>query len=270
MARIELPLWVIVAAGWLLLVRRGGEHRSMALVRLCVASTCAWLAEQTLIRAHGYHFYPQDWIVTVGTVPVVLSLWWGLSITTAYSITRPDTAPRRAGLLAAALVLADAAIVLPWLVAADACRFNGPGPFDVPPIGLVGPAITAYAIGPVLRYLRQRTWQSTFTDALAAVATVHAAVLIGWHAGLKFLEAPWPGWATTALAIAIASLATWVLVPRATPARRTYGVVRSFGLGPVAAGLARAGVGPWHWIWAAIVALPYMTAQRGGDRGSSK
>lgn len=270
MARIELPLWVMVIAGWLLLLRQPDARQ---LVRLLAAAAVAWVGEQTLIRAHGYHFYSDEWLVVAGAVPLVVPMWWALAIVTAYDVTGHAKDPRYAAAFAALLVLGDAAILQPWLVSVGGCRWNGAGPFGVAPIGLLAPAIVAYATGDVLRRVERGPWQSVVVDGFAAVGTVHLAVLGAWHLGLKHLEGAWPVAATALVALAIAGLGAAILWTRPGRARRRYGVVRTFGVGPMFGGLAARGATPAQWVWTAALFVPSLVARTRAsdvDSGSSK
>ena len=270
MARIELPLWVMVIAGWLLLLRLPDRR---GLVRLLTVAAVAWAAEQTLLRAHGYHFYSSEWLVVAGAVPLVLPMWWALAIVTAYDVTEHASDPRYAAAFAGLLVLADAAILQPWLVSVGGCRWNGAGPFGVAPIGIVAPAIIAYASGGVLRRADRGPWQSVVVDGFAAVGTVHLAVLGAWHVGLKFLEGPWPAVATALVAVAIAALSAAIVWTRPGRARRRFGVVRTFGVGPMFGGLAARGAASAQWAWTAALFVPSLVARTRPsdvDNGSSK
>jgi hypothetical protein len=269
-ARIELPLWVMVLAGWLLMSQR---DRGPALRTLITTAAIAWVAEQTLLRAHGYHFYSAGWWIVLGAVPLVLPLWWALAITTAVEVTREASNPRRAAALAALLVLADAALVQPWLVTVGGCRWNGDGPFGVAAVGLLGPAILAYAVAPILRHAARRSWQSLTVDGFSAVGTVHLGVLATWHLGLKFTETQWPPAALVVTGVAIAGLATTILLTRPGPARRVFATTRSLWLGPVFGGLAGAGASVAQWVWSAALSLPSLSARtRAGssESGNSK
>jgi hypothetical protein len=210
-------------------VRRGPRPLA-ALGSYLLLAVAAWLGEATCIHAYGFYAYSSAWTLFVGPVPALVALIWPVVILSARDLARalaPGASATRVALLTAGVVLADAALIEPVAVRAGLWTWSAPGPFAVPPIGVLGWAFFTVAAALALERAR-------LLVALAPVVT-HALLVAAWWGALRWVSGPWPVWPVVA-GVWLASLGlTWrALVAPRVPAevvlRRAPGALFFFGL----------------------------------------
>lgn len=188
----ELACLAIVAFYLATRLGGGGSARSLAR-RYALLAAGAWAAEQSCIRLYGFYAYAPVWRWWLGDVPLTVTLIWPVVILSAREIAQ--TAGLRGNLAragAAAVVLADAALIEPTAVAAGLWSWTAPGVFGVPPIGLLGWAFFA----------------GLSDRVVGALLGTHLLLLAGWWGALRWVSVPLPGaWAAGAAWILSAALA---------------------------------------------------------------
>jgi hypothetical protein len=188
MSSIELPILAIVVA-WVVIGWPAPARRRAVLLRMAALAVAGWLAEQSMIRAHGYYFYPPGLSLQVGHVPLVVIVAWPVVLEGAFGIARRVTPDPWARVIATAvLVGCFAAVWQPLALHLQLVRWNATGPFGVPPIGMLGAAIFGGATARLVLEHENDTPIGTLADVLAAVGATHLFVLASWHAGLWRLE----------------------------------------------------------------------------------
>jgi hypothetical protein len=211
-------------------VRRDPQPLS-ALGRYLLLACVGWIGELTCIRAYDFYRYSSAWTLFVGPVPILVPLIWPVVILSALDLARalaPGASAVRVALLTAGVVLADAALIEPVAVRTGLWSWTSPGPFDVPPIGVLGWAFFTVAAA----YALER--RATLFVVVAPLVT-HALLLATWWGALRWVSAPLPAWPAV-VAVWLASLVlAWTArvapsVPAAVTLRRTPGAVFFFGL----------------------------------------
>lgn len=190
MPAIELPILAIVVA-WLVTGWPGPPHRREVLQRIAALAVAGWIAEQSMIRAHGYYFYPPGLSLQIGHVPLVVVLAWPVVLECSWSVARRVTRDAWArAITTGVLVGCFAGVWQPLAMHLHLVRWNAGGPFGVPPIGMLGAAIFGGAVARLVLDTRSETPVGALADVLAAVGATHVGVLASWHAGLWRLEHP--------------------------------------------------------------------------------
>ncbi len=171
------------------------------LLRYGLLAAAAWLGEDTCIRAYGFYEYSPGWSLRLDRVPVLVACIWPAVILSARDLAR-DLLPGRSRavpLVAAGIVLADAALIEPIAVHAGLWSWSVPGLFGVPPVGVYGWACFAGVSAAVLDVEERgtgffaRPW--LVAQLLAGVAHLHLMLLAAWWAALRWCSgpvAPWP------------------------------------------------------------------------------
>lgn len=201
-----------------------------ALGRYLLLALVAWVGEATCIRAYGFYGYSSAWTLVVGPVPLLVPLIWPVVILSALDLARglvPGASATRVALVTSGIVLADAALIEPVAVRAGLWSWTTPGPFDVPPIGVLGWAFFTLAAAFALERAR----------ALVVVAPLvtHALLLAAWWGALRWVSGPLPAWPAVVAVWAVSAVLTWRAlvaprVPLAFVLRRTPGALFFFGL----------------------------------------
>ena len=149
---MQLACLAIVALYVAVRMRRA-EDRVQVARRLALLVAASWLGEDSVIRAYGFYFYDARWDLFVDKVPLMIVIIWPVVVDSAWQLAR-RLAPSRVALAAAALVLADASLIEPIAVHAGLWRWTEAGLFAVPPIGILGWALFAFAA--IALWLRAR------------------------------------------------------------------------------------------------------------------
>ncbi len=232
--------------------RRRGEYLALA--------AGAWLGEDTVIRAYGFYAYtPGAWALWLDRVPLLVVLIWPVVIQTARQLARalrPD--PRAAGRLAAGIVLADAAFIEPVAVDAGLWHWTHPGPFQVPPIGVIGWALFAlpWLAGP------DRLRRRPALGVLVAPAFTHLALLLLWWGLFRWIDRPVPDALAAGLGLLVAAGVAGAARRRALPLSAL--LTRAPAAAIFFALLLRSPTaGPALWAWALAGALPYLVLLAG-------
>jgi hypothetical protein len=190
MSAIELPILAIVVA-WLVTGWPAPPHRREVLQRIAALAVAAWIAEQSMIRAHGYYFYPPGLSLQIGHVPLVVVLAWPVVLECSWSVARRVTRDTWARVITTGILVGCfAGVWQPLAMHLHLVRWNAGGPFGVPPIGMLGAAIFGGAMARLVLDTRSETPVAALADVLAAVGATHVGVLACWHAGLWRLEHP--------------------------------------------------------------------------------
>ena len=190
MSAIELPILAIVVA-WVVIGWPAPARRRAVLLRMAALAVAGWLAEQSMIRAHGYYFYPPGLSLQLGHVPLVVVLAWPVVLEAAWNVARRVTSDPWARVIATAVLVGClAGVWQPLAMHLHLVRWNASGPFGVPPIGMLGAAIFGGATARLVLDDENDTPIGKLADVLAAVGATHVGVLASWHAGLWRLEQP--------------------------------------------------------------------------------
>jgi hypothetical protein len=261
---VELPL-IAIAVAWAVVRLRGSASPRPVVRRLLALGIAVWLGAHTMIRAWGYYRYGDGWSVFVGHVPLAVVLMWAVAIDSAHLLARRLVAtPRACVVLTGVVVGLDAALVEPLAVHAGLWRWIAPGPFGVPPIGVLGWGLFAAAAAHMLLEDEDERPLGTLADALGSVGATHLLVVVAWHAGLHHAERVWPVGPTLAVAWIVAAVLAVLAWRRRGRIDLRLLVVRGpaavllFGL------LLATAAGPALWAWAAAFALPYGALLAGG------
>lgn len=201
-----------------------------ALGRYLLLALAAWIGEATCIRVYGFYAYSPAWTLFVGPVPALVALIWPVVILSARDLARalaPGASATRLALLTAGVVLADAALIEPVAVRAGLWTWTAPGPFDVPPIGVLGWAFFTVAAAFALE-------RAGLLVVLAPLVT-HALLLAAWWGALRWVSCPLPVWPVVVAAWLASLPLTWRAlvaprVPAAIVLRRAPGALFFFGL----------------------------------------
>jgi len=164
---MPVPLVELLSAGIVALYLthrcREAPRALPVLFRYLTVAAAAFLGEDSCIRLYGFYHYAPAWTLFLDQVPLLVALIWPAVIDSAWSIARPLVAsPRRAALLAAGIVAADAPLIEPIAVRAGLWEWHRPGLFGVPVVGILG-------------------WGFF---ALAALTSAYASAAAGLHARL--------------------------------------------------------------------------------------
>lgn len=210
---LELPILAIVVA-WIVLGWPAEHERRATAQRLAALAVAGWVAEQSMIRAHGYYFYPPGLSLQIGHVPLVVVLAWPVVLDASFTVARRVTNdPWTRVLATAALVGVLASVWQPLAVHLQLVRWNASGPLGVPPVAMLGTAIFGGATARLLLDTDAESPIGALADVLAAVGATHVGVLACWHAGLWRLEHPVEP-STVLLAAAIIGIGASVIVLR--------------------------------------------------------
>ena len=201
MIAIELISLAIVGSYVVVRARMDAEP-SAFLGRLAILMAASWAAENTVIHAYGFYAYSPEWSVFVDRVPLLVITIWPMVIHSAWDLAERLTSRRdRAPLVAALLVLADASLIEPIAVRAGLWHWTEPGLFEVPPIGILGWALFAWACLFVFHRMRA-PWALPIAPALT-----HPMLLGLWWALFRWINGAVPPWPVVALA---AGLSLWL------------------------------------------------------------
>ncbi|GAB5546080.1 MAG: carotenoid biosynthesis protein [Sandaracinaceae bacterium] len=202
---IAIELISLAIVGTYVVVRARIDPRPPAFLgRLAILMAASWLAENTVIHAYGFYAYSPEWSVFVDRVPLLVIAIWPMVIHSAWDLAeRLTSRPDRVPLLAALLVLADASLIEPIAVRAGLWWWTEPGLFEVPPIGILGWALFAWACLFVFHHRRLHTpWA-----LLIAPALTHPMLLALWWALFRWINTDVPPWPVVAVA---AGLSLWL------------------------------------------------------------
>lgn len=215
MIAIELVCLVIVGT-WLVVRARSDARPAAFLVRFALIMFASWLAENSVIHAYAFYAYSPRWTVFVDRVPLLVITIWPFVIHSAWDLARHLTArSERVPVVAALLVLADASLIEPIAVRAGLWWWTEPGLFAVPPIGIVGWALFAWACILVLeRRKLARAWVVAIAPAL-----IHPLLLVLWWSAFRWLNATVAPWPVVALAVALSLLLAFAAHRRGVGAR---------------------------------------------------
>ena len=214
---MELLCAAIVVQFVVIRARRDPEPRAF-LARLLALSLAAWIGEDTCIRLYGFYQYHPVWSLWADVTPLLVPLIWPVVIHSAWDLARLLLADRRrrVPLVVAALVLADASFIEPIAVAADLWHWTAPGPFGVPPIGVLGWAFFALlAVGMLERFpgLLQRP-QGWLAFLVAVPLGCHLLLLATWWGALRWLSGPIPDAPAVGLAVVVSLVLTTLALAR--------------------------------------------------------
>jgi hypothetical protein len=222
MAAFQVTCVVVVALYWAVRLARAGTaaERGRVASRLALLAVAGWVGEDTVIRAYGFYGYAPSWSLVLDRAPLLVACIWPIVIDSASQLAR-RIAPGRVVLAAAALVLADAALIEPISVRAGLWAWTRPGVFAVPPIGVVGWAMfagAAVAYFDALDRRRAPRWMDAGVIVVAPLAT-HAMLLAAWWGALKWASAPLSEWAAVAAAWVASAALAWTALRRRVGAR---------------------------------------------------
>ena len=221
MTAFQLTCVVVVAVYWTVrLARTPARARGRVAARLAILSVAGWIGEDTVIRAYGFYGYAPSWSLIVDRAPLLVACIWPIVIDSASQLAR-RIAPGRPVLAAAALVLADAALIEPISVRAGLWTWTQPGVFAVPPIGVAGWAMfagAAVAFFDAVDRRRAPPWVDAAVILVAPLAT-HAMLVAAWWGAFRWVSAPLPEWAAVAAAWAVSAALAWTAMRRGVGAR---------------------------------------------------
>lgn len=205
MTILEAAAYAIVALYVVVRARVDEDPRSF-LRNLALLAAAAWIGEDTCIRLYGFYAYDARWSVFLDRVPLAIVVIWPVVVHSATDLARAF-APRRAVVVAAAIVLADASLIEPIAVAAGLWSWTRPGPFDVPVIGVLG--WSYFALGACWA-MRRRPLLVLVAGPVAA----HALLLATWWGALRWAPPPTSETPFVVAAVA-ASIAATVAIAKA-------------------------------------------------------
>jgi len=245
------------------------QHREAgdrALGRWLGVALLAFATEASCIRLYGFYFYdPYRWHTYVVYLPIVVAAIWPMVIDSAYALSRGVLGKddRRAPLLGAAVVFADACLIEAIAVNSGLWAWTEPGFFGVPPIGVVGWAVFAGGIMAVWSLADRSRWsvgREIGATLLVPLAT-HAVLLAAWWGALRWVSAPLPDWAVAGVAALNGAVVTLEILRRRSaldipphvmllriPAALVFAWLLLFDVGAYAP----------LWIFAAAFAAPYI------------
>jgi hypothetical protein len=184
------------------------EARPIVLLRRAlIVAAAAWLAEDTSIRAYGFHEYGAGWWLLLDRVPLLVVLMWPVVAQSARDLAtclwagRDRPSALKVAFTVLGLVLADAALIQPIAVRSGLVRWTEPGLFGVPPIGMLGCA--AFAAIAVLVIERAAWEQRPRLEALALVAApagAHVLLFAAWWGAFRWVNVSIPPWLAVAVA----------------------------------------------------------------------
>jgi hypothetical protein len=196
MVALELSCVAIIGLYVLVRARRDPAPRAF-LGRLGLLMAASWLGENTVIHAYHFYAYSPRWSVFVDQVPLLVITIWPVVIHSAWDLAkRLSRRPERVPLVAAALVLTDASLIEPIAVRSGLWWWNEPGLFAVPPIGILGWALFAWACLLVFEHRRL----PMASALLIAPALVHPLLLAAWWGALRWINHTVPPWPVVAVA----------------------------------------------------------------------
>src|SRR5262245_60079881 len=177
--------------------------------RLFLLALSAWMAEDTCVRAYGFHTYRRDLWPLLDRVPLVIVLIWPVVIQSARDLGtclwrgRDRPSAERVALTVFGLVLADVALIEPIAVQSGLWRWAEPGLFAVPPIGMLGRALFAAIAAFVFERAAWlgRPWLEGLVLPIAPVGT-HVLLFGAWWCAFR--------WVNVALAAWPAAVVVWV------------------------------------------------------------
>jgi hypothetical protein len=220
-AAFQITCVVVVALYWgVRLARARPGDRGRIASRLAILSVAGWVGEDTVIRAYGFYGYAASWSLVLDRAPLLVACIWPIVIDSATQLAR-RIAPGRVVLAAAALVLADAALIEPISVRAGLWAWTQPGVFAVPLIGVVGWAMfagAAVAFFDAVDRRRGPAWADAAVVVVAPLAT-HGMLVAAWWGAFKWVSAPLPEWAAVAAAWGASVALAWTAVRRGVGAR---------------------------------------------------
>ncbi|MCB9731434.1 MAG: carotenoid biosynthesis protein [Deltaproteobacteria bacterium] len=261
---IELGCVAIIALYLGVRLRNDPDPRGF-LGRMALLMAASWIGEDTCIHLYGFYHYAPGWHLVVDQVPLLIVTIWPIVIHSAWDLARrlaranakslpgeAEPAPaaaalaRRAAVVGALVVLADASLIEPIAVRSGLWWWTEPGLFAVPPIGILGWAYFAGLAMALLSWprLRSPAQKAAAVLVLAPLGT-HLLLLATWWGALRWVNgdvAPWPVVAVAwALALALAAVAVrrragrtippWELLVRVPAAAFFFVLLAAHGAG---------------------------------------
>ncbi len=195
MIGVELLCLAVVVTYVLVRLARAGDAsaRHAFTVRFAALAVASFVAEDTVLRAYGFHAYATGWSARLDHVPLVIVLLWPVVIDSAATLARAVLAgaplrqrsSSRIALLGAAIVLADASLIEVIAARAGLWRWTEAGVFGVPVIGIAGWALFAFVAILVLE--RARAAARLAVVVLAPLAT-HALVVSSYWLAFRWIR----------------------------------------------------------------------------------
>lgn len=161
-----------------------GRAQGLAFLReYLLLVPAAWLAEDTAIHLYGFYAYASGWSLFVDRVPLMVVLIWPVVVLSAQEVAVRVLPGRRttSALLGAAIVVLDATLIESVSTRSGLWSWTEPGPFGVPPMGVLGWG--CFAIAATVARQKLPAW----TVPLAALAGTHALLLATWWGGLRWI-----------------------------------------------------------------------------------
>lgn len=254
MPYVEAACAVLLAAGVALRARAPGFGEWLK--DAPVVFVAAWLGEDTAIRAYDFYRYNPAWHGFIDVTPVIIPAIWVFVVLSARDLAR-QLAPKQLIAAGYALILLDATFIEPICTYAGLWRWNEPGPFAVPYIGLLG---WTFFGGSLLLCLDKLKGPQRWLSILLAPAAMHVLLTATWWSSLKWLggRAASDVGFTFAVFVALAALTAWVIstkrhasvelaliLPRLGPAAFFFALLTAYEAPLLLWLFAGAFVGPW-------------------------
>lgn len=182
------------------LSRRPEGGTAAWLARFVWLAAASALGEDSLIRLHGFYEYAPGYTVFCDRVPLLIVLIWPIVIDSAQvlaaglcrALGRP-AAGRDLAVLTGVIVWVDAWLIEPIATQCGLWRWNAPGLFAVPPIGVLGWAVfSGLAVAAYSAWLRARPsprWLLRVVGVtLLLIAATHAILTLAWWGLLRWLS----------------------------------------------------------------------------------
>lgn len=212
MVLVELACLGIVAMYVGLRLKQAAAARPIV-ERLLLLAAASFLGEDSVIRAYHFYGYSRGWHLFVDRVPLLIVLIWPVVIDSAWVLAHRIVGGSRRWVpfAASVFVLADASLIEPISVRCGLWSWSEPGLFAVPPIGVLGWALFAFAAISLLERA------GALAVVLAPLCT-HALLLASWWGALRWVSAPIGSFTAAAAAWALlvpATVLIWTLNLRA-------------------------------------------------------
>jgi hypothetical protein len=166
-----------------------------SLARAAVVSASAWMAEESCILLYRSYAYHSGWYLFLDQVPLLVVVVWPVIILSAMDLTSHLRAvhPLKGIVAGAALVATDSLFIEPLSVGAGLWRWNLPGLFNVPPIGILGWFFFAVLCVALLQSKRLQDRLSCLSLLLVLpVMGTHLLLLLTWWGALRWINFPLP------------------------------------------------------------------------------
>jgi len=161
-----------------------GRAQGLAFLRdYLLLVPAAWLAEDSAIRLYGFYAYHPGWHLFLDRVPVMIALIWPVVVLSAGEVARRVLPGRRTlgALATAAIVVLDAVLIESVSTRSGLWSWSRPGPFGVPPMGVLGWG--CFALAAAVARERLPAW----TMPIAAPAITHVLLLATWWGALRWI-----------------------------------------------------------------------------------